>query len=415
MSDLKPLLERANRAVADLPLPSGGFEGIERRRARKQRNRRIRACAVAIIVALATAAALARSFESARVPADQPPLGAGDVLMGSSALVARDPETAETRTIVHAGSLPHRAESITGAAWSHDRKWVAFRAGGLWVADAESGVSRQLTGDQGWNPWAWSPVEDRLAVVQGQHVTLVDAATGREADLGTAVGAEDTDGYAVHALGWSEDGTRIAYDGGRGWGSVYSIDVKSGEHTLLVRPPAGTGPVTDIDWSPDGAFLAIRYADASQHGPEALYVANADGSHIRLADQIAASGHNASRWSVWQPGQNVGTAWSPDGTRFAYTSRSGPEGDQELEVRTFSVDGSAPSLVTSQCCEVEWASPVWSPDGSQLAFGTRDSSATGINPHYLVVNADGTGDAREINPLIYQSWAGGWLFCFCYG
>jgi Tol biopolymer transport system component len=352
-------------------------------------------------------------------PTNEPtPLAAGEVLtVMSGDLVAEDPDSGEVRTIVDAKTLPPRhgtPKQITGAAWSPDRRWVAFRANGLFVAHAVGGAPRQLTEDQGWSPWAWSPTKDQLAIVEGRDVTLVDVATGRETHLGTAVGAEDSEGNAVHALVWSPDGTRIAYDGGPGWGSVYSIDVDSGKHALLVRQPAGTRAVTDIDWSPDGTHLAITYEEASQDG-DALYLANADGSHVRLVAHIAPHPHTASQWGVWQPGMSVGTAWSPDGTRLAYTSLSGRD-HPELQVWTFSVDGSAPSLVASRCCAVEWAHPVWSPDGSQVAFGTLDSSLTpGDDPRYLVVNADGTGDAREIDGLIYQSWAGGWTFCFCYG
>ena len=69
----------------------------------------------------------------------------------------------------------------------------------------------------------------------GRDVTLFDAVTGRETDLGTTVSAKDSEGYAVHALAWSPDGTRIAYDGPEG--TVYSIDVESGEHPLLSTGP----------------------------------------------------------------------------------------------------------------------------------------------------------------------------------
>ena len=46
------------------------------------------------------------------------------------------------------------AEAITGAAWSPDRKWVAFRRriGGLWVADTVGGAPRQLTAGPGLVP-----------------------------------------------------------------------------------------------------------------------------------------------------------------------------------------------------------------------------------------------------------------------
>jgi Tol biopolymer transport system component len=221
---------------------------------------------------------------------------------------------------------------------------------------------------------------------------------------------------------WSPDGTRIAYDGGPGWGSVYSIDVASGEHTVLVHQPAGAGEINDIDWSPDGAHLAIKYLDASyiashkadplRYKATALYLANADGSDLRLLDRIVAS-----QWPVWIPGLSVGTTWSPDGTRLAYTSFSGPEDRLELQIWTASVDGAAPSLVTSHCCVSDGGAPIWSPDGAQIAFRNESggSQPTPIPYHDLVVNADGTGDPMDIDELMYLSWAGGWYFCTCYG
>lgn len=413
MSDLKALLERADRAVADVPLPADGLEGLERRRDRKQRNRRIRAGTLGVIVAIATAALLGRMIESEHVPAGPPkPLGAGEVLYGGRDVSARDPDTEGHRTIVDAASLPPApGEEISGAAWSHDRQWVAFRrgsgsqSGGLWVADTVGGAPRHLVGDVGWSPWVWSPIQDQLVYVLGRDVTLSDAATGHETDLGTTVGATDSEGYAVHALVWSPDGTRIAYDGGPGAGSVYSIDVTSGEHTLLVRRPSGTGSIQDIDWSPDGSHLAISYGDA-------LYLANADGSDTRLLDRGLAGG----QWPVWHPGLSVGTVWSPVGTRLAYTKHSGPD-HRELQVWTASVDGSAPSLVTSHCCVSDGGAPVWSPDGSQIAFIAEEGSGLPLSQlrHYLVVNADGTGDPKEFDKLMYRSWDEGWYFCFCYG
>jgi len=341
------------------------------------------------------------------------PLGAGEVLMVmKGALVARDPDSGKVRTIVDAVdartlSGTGTPRGIVGAAWSPDRRWVAFRATGLWVTATTGGTPRQLTEDQGWNPWAWSPTGDQLAVVLGRDVTLIDVATGDETDLGTTKGAEDGDGYVAHWLVWSPDGTRIESDGGPEGGSVYSIDVESGEQTLLVPQPPGTGEIKDIDWSPDGVRLAISYIDASyieshqaEPDPVALYLANADGSDLRLVDRIFAS-----QWPVWHPGLSVGTAWSPDGTRLAYTTISGSH-HLEHQVWTASVDGSAPSLVGSQCCLPDLVRPAWSPDGSQIAVETGG---------HLVFNADGTGDPRWIDKLTYLSWAGGWYFCFCYG
>src|SRR4051794_14825030 len=131
MSKIADALERESRTI---DLEQGDFERLLHRRERKQRNRRIRAGAVGVIVALLTAAFLARSMAVERVPAIPPkPLGAGEVLTGYRDLVAHDPDTGAVRKIVDFTGLPERAERITGAAWSHDHKWVAFRAGGLWV------------------------------------------------------------------------------------------------------------------------------------------------------------------------------------------------------------------------------------------------------------------------------------------
>jgi len=225
MPRIADALERESRTV---DLEQDGFERLLARHERKQRNRRIRAGVVAVIVALATAAALARSIAWERMPAIPPPVGAGEVLIGVRALGAQDPESGQARTIVDDKAIPARAEDITGAAWSPDRAWVAFRAGGLWVADTTGGRAHQLTADQGDDPWAWSPTEDRIAFVRGRDVTLFDAAAGRETDLGTVAADEDSEGYAVHSLVWSPDGTRIAYDGRPGSGSVYMIDVGTG-------------------------------------------------------------------------------------------------------------------------------------------------------------------------------------------
>jgi len=425
MPKIADVLERESRTV---DLEQGDFERLLARRDRRRRNRRIRAGIVGVIVALATGMLLARSLTSASVPANQPkPLGAGEVLTVAGGLVAQDPDSGEVRTIVDIHSLPPREgtpEGITGAAWSQDHRWVAFRASSLWLSDTVGGAPRQLTPDQGWDPWAWSPTEDKLAVVQGRDVTLIDAATGRETDLGTTMGAKDIEGVAVHTLVWSPDGTRIAYDGGPGWGSVYSIDVESGKHTLLVRQPAGTGEINDIDWSPDGAHLAIKYVDASYiagHKAElgavaskatALYVANADGSDVHLLEHIVAS-----QWPVWIPELSVSTSWSPDGARLAYATFSG-RGHHELQIWTVSVDdGSAPSRVATVSGVGDGGSPVWSHDASQIAFETETLGPQPVPiPHHdLVVNADGTGEPMQIDELMYLSWAGGSYFCTCYG
>ncbi len=270
------------------------------------------------------------------------------------------------------------------------------RGGSLWVADTNGGAPRKVASAGGYTRWAWSPTEAGLVVARGHDVTLIDAATGSETDLGSAVGSLDSEGEVVHMLAWSPDGSRIAYDGK---GGIYSIDVESGEHALLVDEPAGLGGPNDIEWSPDGTHLAISYYSRTW-ARQAVYLANADGSNLQLVVDSS----------------EIGMAWSPDGTRLAYTNLSGPDLRSDWQAWTVSMDGSAPSLVASQCCVSGGVGAVWSPDGSQIALETETGAGTpSVQVDHLVVNADGTGDPSKIDELTYRSWDGGSYSCGCYG
>jgi WD40 repeat protein len=328
----------------------------------------------------------------------------GDLVsgIGGGDLVAVDLDTGGTRILVE-----EILGTIRSAAWSSDGRWVAYdllaaRCGattGLWVKSS-SGEPRQLTtGDcrSGGEPWAWSPAGSQLATMRtstdGHTLILIDPSTGRETNLGDIANMGSL----------SPDGSRIVY-GERGE-SIYSIDVVSGDHSLLAKLPRDLDSIDEIDWSPDGAHIAI-VADLAE-ARRRLYVMNADGSGLRLVhDNVQPGG--SSVWIAGASGQALVT-WSPDGSRLAYTNFSGPD-ERELEMWTLSLDDPAPSLLVShtnrECC-IDGGGPVWSPDGSRIAFATDNS--------HLVIAADGTGDPREIEERTYRSWLGGWYFCYCYG
>jgi ferric-dicitrate binding protein FerR (iron transport regulator) len=75
MTEIKALLERADRAVSDVPLPADGLEGLQRRRDRKRRNQRIAAgvVGIAVFVAAVWAVTSGGSFNRTEQPAIKPP------------------------------------------------------------------------------------------------------------------------------------------------------------------------------------------------------------------------------------------------------------------------------------------------------------------------------------------------------
>ena len=440
---MRSVSELLEREAATVDLQGDHFERMLRRRDRKRRNQRVAAGALAIVLALVSFVALARAFDGGERPANEPsPNFTGMVIRftgsdprGDGDLVAVDPGTGESITLVAADSPLLVRGRIVWAATSADGRWVAYEASpfcddraavadgeeqrGLWVTDGAD-EPRQLTAPCVEHPersgsegqWAWSPTGSRLAALAGDHLILIDPATGARVDLGQA--------RHVTSFAWSPDGSEIAYamvptgspDGNAPRGSIYTVSVDGGEHALVAeslgRVPGGEEG-SGIRWSPDGTRLAVL-ADAGipngWRSSTTLYVLNADGSDRRpLAEGV----------NIEHILGSPNLAWSPDGTRIAYATF---EGDRErLQIWNASSDGSDRIRVFVSGPEAGGhiglsGGPVWSPDGTEVAFRY---SPLREEKTWLIAGADGTGDAREIDELLPLSWRGGWYFCECYG
>jgi Tol biopolymer transport system component len=261
--------------------------------------------------------------------------------------------------------------------------------------------------------WEWSPSGAQLVVVlgtAGDALVLIDPATGERTEL------EKTTGR-VTSLAWSPDGSRIAYGtvpAGTGDGaansvraSVYSVDVRSGDDTLLssvIGQVPGGEEGSGIRWSPDARRIAVLAGITDAR----LYLVRADGSRAELITERVHIEHILG-WPNLD--------WSPDGTRIAYATFTGDR--DTMQIWNAAPDGSTPvSVFASASASASGkrlglsGDPVWSPDGTQIAFRY---GASGDEKGWLVANADGTGDAHEIDELQYLSWRGGGYFCECYG
>jgi Tol biopolymer transport system component len=421
--------------------PSRGYEDLLRLRAKRQRIRKIGVLAFVtalLVVLVSVGLAIEDGSEKTANPPDTSHAVnftgmviryTGDFFHDtpSGDLVAEDPRTGEVITL--AATSDFRDNTISWAAASADGRWVAFRISfcdddptvadwerrsGLWVTNGTD-EPRQLTAPcvEGSEPsdFSWSPTKSQLATVLGDHLVLIDPATGDRTDLGK------TEGLAGPPV-WSPDGNRIAYgavpfgspNGNSPDGSVYLVSVDGGEHALIaesIGQVPGGEEGSGIAWSPDGTRIAVladgNFDDPMPQGE--LYFMHPDGSGRRLI---------AENLVFDSPDGSPSIAWSPDGTRIAYATFS----PVHHGVRFWSVqaDGSTPILVfdptSSQPEDTEFGGPIWSPDGTRIAFRYDSRS---LHRSYLIANADGTGDVHEINELRYRGWRGGWYFCECYG
>ena len=120
---------------------------------------------------------------------------------------------------------------------------------------------------------------------------------------------------------------------------------------MLVRLPGeNLDSMDEIEWSPDGAHIAIM--NDLEPGGGRLYVLNADGSGAR----VLRDNYEPER-----------LAWSPNGKSIAYV---GNQVSAAARLWTISRMG-GPSFIVAASDSIE--DPVWSPDGSRIAFaGSRE-------------------------------------------
>jgi Tol biopolymer transport system component len=113
-------------------------------------------------------------------------------------------------------------------------------------------------------------------------------------------------------------------------------------------------------WSPDGSQLVFispcqRRAEFFEtiYRESSLYLINADGTGLKNLTTV--------------PGSDFDPAWSPDGTRVAFTSvRDGYKQIYALDMNSLAI-----TRLTNTSADIESSQPAWSPDGNLIIYTVR--------------------------------------------
>jgi len=214
------------------------------------------------------------------------------------------------------------------------RKWVivgaALAVAAFWSETTGEPSDRLRTQDV---PATANP--QSVAPTATSQKDPADTSTGGPIDL-SGLDLSGVNGDVTSAPAESPNGPRIVF-GARG-GTIYSVIVGSSERSVLVHLPGrNLDSVDEIEWSPDGAHIAIM--NDLEPGGGRLYVMNADGSGVRVLL------HN------YEPRGRI--AWSPDGESIAYATH-GPAGLGWYAVDT---DGSGPPREIDKPTYLGWRHP----------------------------------------------------------
>ncbi len=172
--------------------------------------------------------------------------------------------------------------------------------------------------------------------------------------------------------------TKIAFLSTRdGNAEIYATDSDWTGIVRLTRHPA-------IDsypaWSPDGTKIAFT-SNRRNGSTYEIYIMDADGKRpVRLT---------TNRRQV--PAFDESPSWSPDGRSIAFASNR--EGNSEI----YAMDTNGKNIVQLTRTLAREATPSWSPDGSKIAYVSKNINA---DSDIYVMNADGANPVNLTrNPL----------------
>jgi Tol biopolymer transport system component len=173
--------------------------------------------------------------------------------------------------------------------------------------------------------------------------------------------------------------------------------------TAIYFTPGPTPTPTPV---PGAGLQPIAFVKAGTNSPGSdLYLTNVDGTSVVNLTDVQ--------------GDDTLPAWSPDGSRLAYTCLRQPDGSISLPRRICVRNADGTGFVVLSNTAADDYGPAWSRDGSLIAFTT---SSSGSQTMLGLMNADGTGRVTllpgasnpDLSPdnstLLFQSGISLWTY-----
>ena len=240
---------------------------------------------------------------------------------------------------------------------------------------------------QPWSPdgsrLAWGPAPLAPGVLRGGDIYTASAGGG---DIRRVT----TDGRIKESPVWSPTAPQLAYA---------SMPSGSGSLELFKARDDGSDPVQitnggagSVSWQPSwsasgGSITFVRTAGSES----AIYVVRPDGTELHRVVEFYGR-------AAGEP------AWSPDGSKIAYTSTENGHaryGGQEVFLVT--ADGSGERRLTELGPQAGFdVAPTWSPDGDQILL-TRRGTSFPRSQGLWTMNPDGTCESALASADVWGS------------
>lgn len=286
--------------------------------------------------------------------------------------------------------LTKDGKSISCARWIDGGKGIAYIQGGqIWKAALRGidGKSPKLVKrvqmsnvPAGIGDFKLSPDESKVMYVSYIHSDVKQPSdTDPKLDKATAYVAED-----LMYRHWDHWVTELPHtfiaDFGEGISPEKSIDILASEDKLYELPTEPFGGMEQLDWSPDGKYIA--YSCKKKAGKEYAFSTNTEIYIYNVAD-------GSCNVIPMGGGYDTEPTWSPDGQHIAWLSmaRDGYEADKTRLMVADVADGKAEAIRDLTAgFKYNAAAPVWDDDSRTIYFNALAEGLQGI----FKANVDGT-------------------------